>query len=554
MRKINKIIAGCLMVGAGVLSSCGSDYLDTTPTESVSTNTAIGTAENAYKALNGIARTMSCQQYMGSQGDCGENNIISTYENYMSQDFYYNAFASGWTPIMNLNYFQSNYYCRYPWYYYYTIIGQANTIIAHIDDATGSQALKDYCKAAALTFRAYGYEKLIHYYAPRWQDSNNGATKTLVLRLDESTGDSPAVSLADVDAQIYKDCEDAINLFNGSSYQRASSDVWIPNVNVAHAVYARAALTRQDYQTALTQATAAREGYPLMSTTDYQSGFCNPTSEWLFGSYGGAQENNWYWSFGTQFSCNGYYAGNTWYGAGQISDALTQQIPNSDIRKHLFLTPDKIGLSKSQVYLDYPDEGDEGYEATLSAYNKALNYMDSIHSAYTSAYAAPYGTAHPYVSGNVNSNFIGRLIMGSQWKFYTFDTPGVGYVPFIRSSEMLLIEAEANHFLGNDNAAQQNLIELNRTSGRDPEYTCTKTGDDLFEEIVKYRALELWGEGFQFSDFKRWDRAVDRTNSDNAAAPIKVRIAADDWCWKIPTEETDYNHGYSGTGKTTVEQ
>ena len=101
---------------------------------------------------------------------------------------------------------------------------------------------------------------------------------------------------------------------------------------MAHAVYARAALYRQDYQTALTQATEARKGYPLMSNADYQAGFCKPTSEWLFGSYGDATENNWYWSYGTQFSCNGYYGTNTGYGAGQISDALTKQIPNTDVR------------------------------------------------------------------------------------------------------------------------------------------------------------------------------------------------------------------------------
>lgn len=68
MKKINFIIAACLVLSVGTLASCGSDYLDTTPTESIGTGTAVGTAENAYKALNGIARTMSTQQYAYSQG------------------------------------------------------------------------------------------------------------------------------------------------------------------------------------------------------------------------------------------------------------------------------------------------------------------------------------------------------------------------------------------------------------------------------------------------------------------------------------------------------
>ena len=62
MKNINIIIAGCLVFGAGILASCGSDYLNTTPTKSIGTGTAIGTAKNAYKALNGIAKTMSTQQ------------------------------------------------------------------------------------------------------------------------------------------------------------------------------------------------------------------------------------------------------------------------------------------------------------------------------------------------------------------------------------------------------------------------------------------------------------------------------------------------------------
>lgn len=550
MKKIKFIIASCLVLGAGTLASCGSDYLDTTPTESIGTSTAVGTAENAYKALNGIARTMSTQQAAYSQGCAGENRIISIYENYASQNYLFNAYASGWAPIMNLQLSQRNNisYASYPYNYYYNIIGQANTIIANIDKATGDDNLKKFDKASALTFRAYAYEKLLHYYAPRWQDSNNGATKVLPLRIDESTGDLAPSSMADTYAQIYKDCEEAIKLFGESTYQRSSAQIWIPNVNAAHAVYARAALARQDYQTALTQATAARKGYPLMSTTDYQSGFCKPTSEWIMGSYGDASENNWYWSYGTMFAANGYYASNTWYGAGQMNDALSREIPNSDIRKHLFLTPDKIGWSDDQntVYLDYDDTD----AATMKAYTKALNYMDSIHSAYTSSYATPYLTAHPSAS-----NFIGRLIMGSQWKFYVFDTPGVGYLPFIRSSEMLLIEAEANYFLNNATAAQDNLIELNKTSGRDPEYTCTKTGSDLFEEIRKYRELELWGEGFGFSDLKRWNLPLDRTKGNNVASYIKVKVAADNanWVWATPQNETDYNKAFSNTESETGE-
>lgn len=538
MKIFNYMIAGGLVLGTMslCLTSCDSDYLNTTPTESVSTGDAVGTAENAYKVLNGIARTMSTQQNAWTQGCAGENRVIAIYENYASENYLFNAYAQGWADIMNLRYSLRNNtsYAAYPWFYYYNIIGQANTIIAHIDEAEGDQELKDFDKAAALTFRAYGYEKLMHYYCPRWQDSNNGAEKKLVLRLDESIGDMPPSSMADVYAQIYSDLDEAIKLFSGSSVNRASSEIWIPNLNVAHAVYARAALTKQDYATALTHAAEARKDFPLMSNDAYQAGFCKPTSEWIFGSYGDAQENNWYWSYGTQFAANGYFGSNTAYGSGQINSALTDLIPNTDVRKHLFLTGDKIGWGDSTA-INLTAENDP------DAYAKAVAYMDSIHDKYASGLA-------PYYKGfKKNKSFL----MGSHWKFLVFDDPGVGYLPFIRSSEMLLIEAEANYFLKKDAAAQASLVELNAKSGRNPEYTCTLTGDNLFKEIRKYREIELWGEGFGFSDAKRWNLPIDRKAGRNVASAVKVRVEStdDNWIWAIPQYETDYNDGYSDTTK-----
>lgn len=90
-----------------------------------------------------------------------------------------------------------------------------------------------------------------------------------------------------------------------------------------------------------------------------------------------------------------------------------------------------------------------------------------------------------------------------------------------------MVVDEANYFLKNEAAAQAALVELNATSGRDKDYTCTKTGDDLWKEIRNYRALELWGEGFGFSDYKRWNMDINRTGLDkggSAAAAIAVEI------------------------------
>ena len=531
---INKIFGCALLAAATLLTSCGSDYLETKPTDSVGSEAAVATTDMAYKALNGIARCQTTQHYAFTQGFAGENAIMRLYENLPSQNYNYNYYASGWAPIHNQQFHHrtNTVYDGYAWYYYYQLIGQANTIIAHIDAAEGSEADKKFIKASALAFRAYSFEKLIHYYCYRWQDSNNGASQGVVLRLDESTGDAPYATLGETVAQIYKDCQEAITLFGESGIDRPASEVWIPNANVAHAVYARAALFRQDYQTALDQAKLARQGYPLMSNADYQAGFCAPTSEWIMGSYGDSSENNWYWSYGVQGACNGYYAtanGNP-TGAGTIGHELISRIPNNDVRKQNFLTEDKfphLDLSKESAY--YTTFGILGM-SDKDIYNQA----DSIVKAHSvKGLSTPYQAGFYYLDANL--------------KFYVTDQPGIGYVPFIRSSEMVLIEAEANYFLGNTTAAQAALVELNATSGRNPEYTCTKTGEDLLAEIQDYRCLELWGEGFEWSDFKRWNKAVVRKSFDeggNAHQSVAITIKPEDgnkWTWGVPLNETDYN-------------
>lgn len=531
---INKIFGCAILASATLLASCGSDYLETKPTASVSSTEAVATTDMAYKALNGIARCQTTQHYAFTQGFAGENAIMRLYENLPSQNYNYNYYASGWAPIHNQTFHNrtSTIYDGYAWYYYYQLIGQANRIIAHIDAATGSDEDKKFIKASALSFRAYSYEKLIHYYCYRWQDSNNGASQGVVLRLDESTGDAPFATLAETVNQIYKDCQEAITLFGESGIDRPAREVWIPNENVAHAVYARAALFRQDYQTAVDQAKLAKQGYPLMSNDSYAAGFCEPTSEWIMGSYGDDSENNFYWSYGTQGACNGYYAtadGNP-TGAGTIGHELISRIPNNDARKQNFLTEDKfpnLDLSKESKY--YYTFGILGMMDD-NIYEQA----DSIVKAHQAkGLTTPYQAGFYYLDANL--------------KFYVKAQPGVGYVPFIRSSEMVLIEAEANYFLGKTAEAQAALVELNATSGRNPEYTCTKTGEELLSEIQDYRCLELWGEGFEWSDFKRWNKAVVRKSfakGGNAHQSVAITINPEDgnkWTWGVPLNETDYN-------------
>ena len=164
---------------------------------------------------------------------------------------------TGWAALWNHTYHENvnSTYLVYPWYYYYKIIGNANVVIENIDEAEGTEAERNFYKAQALVFRAHAYTMLMQLYAYRWQDSGNGSGKGVVLRLtskadEEGNYDLPLSTQAECYAQIYKDVDDAISLFQSSGMDRGSSEFYMPNINVAYAVKTRAALVREDWSTA----------------------------------------------------------------------------------------------------------------------------------------------------------------------------------------------------------------------------------------------------------------------------------------------------------------
>ncbi|HET7896696.1 MAG TPA: RagB/SusD family nutrient uptake outer membrane protein, partial [Flavisolibacter sp.] len=342
-------------------------------------------------------------------------------------------------------------------------IGNANSIIARVDAATGTEAEKKFIKAQALTYRAYCFFMLSQLYGNRWQDSNNGSTPAIVLRLDESTGDMPQSSLADTYKQIYADLDAAIANYTASGLKRTAN--YEVDANVAYAIYARAALTRQDYATAENFAAKARTGYPLMTNSEYKAGFCNPNREWIWSSYGASDETLYFYSYFAYISYNSSASAVKTY-PKCISKELFGKIPSTDVRKSLFLDPTGYTYTTST--------GQAG--STTALYKKAYELYPNLSSG-ASVYA--------YMQFKIGAN----------------DLPGVGHMNHFRSAEMYLIEAEAKYFQNKPAAEIQNLmVELNATSGRDPNYTCTKTGTALLDEIKLYRSVELWGEGFDWFD------------------------------------------------------
>jgi hypothetical protein len=505
-----KIILAALVLSALTAASCNKEYLDTMPTSATDVSTIFKTTDDAKLAVNGLANLMSIQ-YLGSQGFNGEGTVKMYSGNYPGAHFTVNL--PGWAPITNSDYFTNltSIYDYYPWYYYYRLVGNANTIIVNIDEAQGPDAEKQYIKAQALTYRAYSFMMLAQLYCLRWSDSNNGAELGLILRLEPSDEEMPRSTLAETYTQIYDDLTEAIALFTGSGIHRDNSLNYVVDVEAAYATYARAALNRQDYPKAAEMAVKARENYPLMDVAAYKAGFANPTSEWIWSVWGSSDETLYFYSYFAYIAYNSTASAVTSY-PKCISRELFEKIPDTDIRKDLFLNP-----------ADYPND-------TCNASSGLVNNTWRNKVRATKG-VAPAAAAYVYMQFKIKAN----------------DMPGVGHLNLFRSSEMYLIEAEAKYFQNDPSGAQAVLVALNKDSHRNDSYACNLTGDELLKEIKTYRGIELWGEGFDWFDLKRWGDPLLRksfANGGSFISELAVEIQPNEknkWTWFIPAREVDYN-------------
>lgn len=122
-------------------------------------------------------------------------------------------------------------------------------------------------------------------------------------------------------------------------------------------------------------------------------------------------------------------------------------------------------------------------------------------------------------------------------------TVDAGSYIYLRSSEMYYIEAEALARSGKEAAARQVLYEITIT--RDPAYVLSsKSGNNLIEEIILQKRIELWGEGCAWYDMKRLGVSLSRDYiGSNHPAFGKFNIPAGDnkFIFQIPQAEIDAN-------------
>lgn len=522
---MKRYIYSLCIIGSLGLAGCSKDYLEVASESDVSTSTVFASTKMLDGAVNGLSLIMS-QEYsssaFGRQGNNGEATISLWYGDYKSSDAQYsNATSYASLVCSNHNEIATSSETYYPWYYYYTLIRNANSIILHGNDATGSQSERDFYIAQALVYRAHAYTQLVALYSKRWDDSRNGQSRGVPLRLDENSGDIACSSLGEVYAQIYEDLDRAIELFEGTSMTRGSK-LWRTDISVAHGIYSRAALARQDWATAATHAALARKSYKLMTAEDYWKGFNTANSEWMWETYTSETENLGVYGF---FAYVGSNTGSSkgYKNIGSIDKRLITAIPETDARFGLYMVP-KEGESGWS-------EKDSGRATKGNFYTRVKNeYADRI---YKDTYIFAYMST----------------------KFLKIDDRSIGCVAIMRAAEMIYNEAEALCMIGGaDNEKKARALLEEAVAPYQEHYSCNLSGEALLTEVKLYKRFDLWGEGRHYFDQKRWNMDLDRPGwkdggnwhptfaGSGSTGGVYNKNGKNNWCICIPAKETDYNN------------
>ncbi|PKF73963.1 RagB/SusD family nutrient uptake outer membrane protein [Chryseobacterium sp. PMSZPI] len=368
------------------------------------------------------------------------------------------------------------------WTTFYSRIFVINKLLDTLqkDNSSKNRAIK----GQLLALRAYSYFYLVRFYANDYKGHQSDPGLPLVLTSSNPNQGLPRSSVSEVYGQITKDIEESIQLLD--SYARPTRAQI--DQRTAKAIAAEVYLQTGDYIKAGQYASESKAGIALMTEDDYTTtGFSNinnPEVIWGFhNTISTMSIGNYYASFFSMFdNTNEGYAG-----AAQIrkliDKRLYEAIPTTDYRKKVF-------------------NGSQNAQYTFNG--KTKNYP-------------------AYVS----------------WKFKDPSLFEGDYI-YIRASSLYYIEAEALARQGRETEAKQILFEI--SSKRDKGYTLSsKSGNELINEIILQKRIELWGEGYAWFDMKRLNVPLERVYTGTNHTFGRFNLTPDKFKFQIPNKEINNN-------------
>jgi len=527
LRKINLIFATVIISITAL--SCTKDFLETTPTDSISAVDAFANSDNMFLVLNGMHRLMYGHGDILPGGifhRTGESHYIPSFDA-IGGNIIHSSPGNGWMTadlqwLMHTN-ASSNTLTQH-WYQRYNFIASANNLINNIADEGYDTDLPDIANilGQAHAYRAWSYWRLVTTYAKGYLIGNPSTDPGVPLTLNTDSPSQPRSTVEAIYEQIENDIDASIGYFANASTPDDKSHI---SINAAYGIKARVALSKGDWSTAATSATLARDGYPLLDESDWLSGFNSfNLSEVIWGADVIEAETNFFASYF-------YYISPTFNGSQNrtnpkiINQLAYDAIPATDYRNQAWL-PDA-----PNTYVSASNDLGQDWEA--QGYASQADF-DADKAAVIDQYGMTDGhNTHPYMTVKFLQENPG-----------TIDPDDVIYM---RSSEMYLIEAEAKAMMNDISGAQLILQEYG--SARDTAYDSSiySTQTTLMDHIKWQRHIELWGEGFSYHDKIRWDDPLDQTGTGASEVLYNDGFTQtrpstnDDWIWKIPQDEIDAN-------------
>ena len=489
------------VLGLGMFTACSQDRLETSPSTAVATEQMTASTGSAIAAIDGMYRLYYIYGYTtGWQHEEFGINAINLAADLMGEDHIQAKSGSGWFYYDYLYQVKGDYTntAGRPygvWNFFYTLIANANYVIAAENTMEGPTSDMQYVVGQAYALRAYSYFMLAQWYGRTLVGHENEPCVPIYTEpTDKNTEGKPRETNAAVYKQIDSDIAKAEQLLSATEHDRNSPSHI--TACVAYGIHARIALVEEKWADAkkyaeLAIAAANAEGITISSVGDFKG-------------------------------CNQADAPNVMWGMKIIADQTT-------------------GYAGFYTHMD-ADQGTYGARAPQQITRSLYDNMGE-----NDARRIWWDPNHANNGANGYQQ--------EKFKFLNMTTWEGDYIQ-MRIEEMYLTLAEAECMLGNDAAAQEVLNEY--MSYRDPDYNCTKTGKSLGattneftgslrEEILVQRRIELWGEYGRVYDIRRTHQGFIRTQEDgHPAAGVRYAQGCEDpenykWVMVIPQAEFDGN-------------
>ena len=417
------------------------------------------------------------------------------------------------------------------WNQCYKNIKVANDVLKSVDLENLSDVAKSYV-GQAYAMRAFEYFTLIQLYQFTYKGHEDAAGVPLVTEktTEAEANNNPRAAVKDVYKQIMDDLNIAIDYLTDS--RSAKSEI---NRQVAYGLRARVNLVMQNWSDAAADAKKAAEGYtPLSKEAAAAPGFNDVSaSNWIWGNI--VDESNDIVQTGIlnfpsmmcSFTGNGY---SPTYACRMINSKLWKEIPSTDVRKGWWIDENlNSSIVDSKYVVHQKDEDEEGNVVKyLAVYNQTGDEVADITEPYTNVKFGAY------------KNQYGNELNACD-------------IPLMRVEEMILIQAEATAMGGNVEEGKRILEDFVRTY-RDPSYTCNaSTAEGVQDAVWFQRRVELWGEGFSFTDLLRLKKPLDRTGA-NYEVSVRFNLPAESpiFLYLIPEDEENHNEALVGNNNPVV--